>query len=338
MAILDSAQAESDKLQGQTGGEIKRSHDSIAPMADPNVNSQHQQNLEQVKQEPVKGVIQQGGDKGAEKEQAKNKSDRLEKEKKAVEESVKVVPETQRTQQSQVAGQAGTEVEKSATHQTVGDTKEDEVVKKPVSSLAFLSFFSPMLVRIHAPSPYISLIPDTAARQLQRLTFSLNANARALLDGEADSIHARADITNVRAWVARTEPVQAISLAPFHPPTKDTNYIIRPFNIGASFERYPSPLATLVGKKGVSAAAGGGGVQNGQGGGRIEEAFSKEVGEEGDLDEEDISSVFEGDKAVYHMDADVDISAIHLKLAAKMWYMLQPFINRVKGVMDRNDV
>ena len=332
VAVLDSAQAESDKMQGQQGGEIKRTNESIAPMVDPAANAQHHQDVQQVKQEPVKGVIGSAGDKDSEKEKAKNKEDRLEKEKEAVEAGVHVVSEQQQQgQRKQVAGQAGTEVEKSATHATVGDTKEDVVQKKPVSSLAFLSFFSPLLVRIHAPSPYISLIPDTAARQLQRLTFSLNANARALLDGEADSIHARADVTNVRAWVARTEPVQAISLAPFHPPTRDSNYIIRPFNIGASFERYPSVVQQMLGQK-----TSGGGAANGQV--RIEQAFSKEVGDDAELDEEDINSVFEGDKSVYHMDADVDISAIHLKLAAKMWYMLQPFINRVRRVLDKNDV
>ena len=334
VSTLDSAQAESDKQQEQLGGETKRSNDAIRPMADPSVNQQHMEDIQQTKKEPVRGVISPESDKEADKKDAKNKADRLEKEKEAIEDSVKVVPmhgrnAQQQGQQQSSAGNAGTEVEASATHATVGDTKEDVVAKKPESSLAFLSFFSPMLVRIHAPSPYISLIPDTAARQLQRLTFSLNANARALLDGEADSIHARADITNVRAWVARTEPVQAISLAPFHPPMQDSNYIIRPFNIGASFERFPSPLQQALGKAGTS----------GQGPPvRIEEEFSKEVGDQAELDEEDITTVFEGDKAVYHMDADVDISAIHLKLAAKMWYMLQPFITRVKKTMDKFDV
>ena len=330
--VLDSAQAESDKLQQQTGGEIKRSNDAIAPMADPAVNERHQQDIQQVSEHPVTGALVPGGDKDADKENAKNKEDRLKKEKEAVESSVKVVPTGQQPAgaQQSAAGKAGTQVEGSASHATVGDTKEDQVVKKPVSSLAFLSFFSPMLVRIHAPSPYISLIPDTAARRLQRLTFSLNANARALLDGEADSIHARADVTNVRAWVAATEAYQAISLAPFLPPMKDDNYLIRPFNIGMSFERYPSPLQQLMGKVGAG--------ERGQAA-RIEEEFSKEVGEQaGELDEDDIASVFDGQDSVYHMDADVDISAIHIKLAAKMWYMLQPFISRVKKVMDRNDV
>ena len=327
LTILDSAQAESDKLQQQTGGEIKRSTDAIAPMVDPSVAQQHKADVQQVKEGAVRGALVPGGEN--DKEGAKNKEDRLKKEKEAVEGAVQLFPEGQQPSSSQsAAGQAGTTVEKAATKQTVGDTKEDVIVKKPENSLAFLSFFSPMLVRIHAPSPYISLIPDTSALRLQRLTFSLNANARALLDGEADSIHARADVTNVRAWIAPTEPVQAISLAPFHPPTKDSSYIIRPFNIGASFERYPSPLQELMGKQ-----------QGGQTGDvRLSEEFNKEVGEQGDLDADDISSVFEGEDAVYHMDADIDISAIHMKLAAKMWYMMQPFINRVKKIMDKNDV
>ena len=347
VTTLNSAQQESDRQEAQLGpdGEVRRDKASIGAMANPATQQQHQQDLQGVKEEPVHAVIQGGGEKDKAKESAKDKDDRLKKEKEAVQEAVKVVPGQQGAGQQGAgqqgagqqgrgpqgaAGQAGTEVEASATQRTVGDTKEDDIEKKPKNSLAFLSFFSPMLVRIHAPSPYISLIPDTAAKQLHRLTFSLNANARVLLDGHQDSIHARADVTNVRAWVAKTEPVQAISLAPFHPPASDHSYIIRPFNIGLSAERYPSPLQQLLGKSGRQQQA-----EVGQ----IESEFSKEVGEQADgLTGDDIESVFDMETPVYHMDADVDISAIHIKLAAKMWYMLQPFIARVKKVQERNDI
>jgi hypothetical protein len=327
LPMLDSAQQESDKQQKREGGEIRRDEASIALLADPKSQKQHVEDVQQIEKAPIKAVVTPHHDQ--QEDQAKDKKDRLEKEKKAVEKAVKVVPEGQPETPQSAAGEAGTHVEKPAGQQTIGDTKEDEVGKKPVSSLSFLSFFSPMLVRLHAPSPYISLIPDTAARQLQRLTVSLNCNARALLDGQADSIHARADVTNVRGWVAKTEAFSAISLAPFNPPTKDSNYVIKPFNIGMSFERYPSPLQQLMGKVGVSER---------REAAKIEEAFRKEVRETVDMDEEDIETIFEAEDSVYHMDADLDISAIHIKLAAKMWYMLQPFINRVKRRMDENDV
>jgi len=278
----------------------------------------------------VKGVVEAGGEKDQDKENAKNKKDRLEKEKAAVGEDVRIVPGQQSTQSSDQssAGAAGSQVEGSSNQQTVGETKEDHVEKPLAKTLPqFLTFFSPMLVRLHVPSPYISIIPDTAAKQLQRLTFSLNANARALLDADKDSIFARADVTNTRAWLARTEPVHAISLAPFHPPTSDNNYIIKPFNIGLSLERYPSPLTTLVTQKQASGAD-------------VVKEFGREVGDESvGMDAEDVVNVFEGvdGSNVYHMDADVDISAIHLKLAAKMWYLLQPFITRVtkKGNVEQ---
>ena len=65
-----------------------------------------------------------------------------------------------------------------------------------------------------------------------------------------------------------------------------------------------------------------------------------EVGDEAvGMDAEDVVNVFDGPDGsnVYHMDADVDISAIHMKLAAKMWYMLQPLLQRVqkKGQVEQ---
>ena len=243
---------------------------------------------------------------------------------------MRIVPGDHNTQTNDrsSAGSAGNQVEGSSSQQTVGETKEDHVEKKLDKTLPqFLTFFSPMLVRLHVPSPYISVIPDTAAKQLQRLTFSLNANARALLDADKDSIFARADVTNTRAWVARTEPVHAISLAPFHPPTTDNNYLIKPFNIGLSLERYPSPLTQLVTQKQASGAD-------------VVKEFGREVGDEAvGMDAEDVVNVFEGadGSPVYHMDADVDISAIHMKLAAKMWYMLQPLLQRIQKKGSKAD-
>ena len=321
--VIDSAQADADRMEQQAGGEIRHDTQQVQQVADPAAQRQHQSNIQGMAQPGQKGVVETGGEKDAEKADAKNKKDRLEKEKAAIGEDVKIVPGAQDSSQSDqsAAGRAGGQVEGSNSQQTVGDTKEDEI-KKPLSKTLpqFLTFFSPMLVRLHVPQPYISVIPDTAAKQLQRLTFSLNANARALLDADKDSIFARADVTNTRAWLARTEPVHAISLAPFHPPTSDANYLIKPFNIGLSLERYPSPLTQLVSQKQAS------GVD-------VVKEFGREVGDEqSGLDAEDVVSVFEGaDGApVYHMDADVDISAIHIKLAAKMWYMLQPLIQRVQ--------
>ena len=328
--VIDSAQADADRMEQKAGGEIRHNQQQVLNVADPTHQKEHHSNIEGMAQPGAKGVVETGGEKDQDKENAKNKKDRLEKEKAAVGEDVRIVPGHQDTRQSDQssAGSAGNEVEGSSNHQTVGETKEDEV-KKPLSKTLpqFLTFFSPMLVRLHVPSPYISVIPDTAAKQLQRLTFSLNANARALLDADKDSIFARADVTNTRAWVARTEPVHAISLAPFHPPASDNNYIIKPFNIGLSFERYPSPLTQLVTQKQASGAD-------------VVKEFGREVGDDTvGMDAEDVASVFEGGDGspVYHMDADVDISAIHMKLAAKMWYMLQPLLQRVqkKGQVEQ---
>ena len=328
--VIDSAQADADRMEQRAGGEIRHNQQQVLNVADPSQQKQHHSNIENMAQPGIKGVVETGGEKDQDKANAKDKKDRLEKEKAAVEEDVRIVPGNENTQHSDrsAAGSAGTEVEGSSRHQTVGETKEDDVKKNLDKMLPqFLTFFSPMLVRLHVPSPYISVIPDTAAKQLQRLTFSLNANARALLDAEKDSIFARADVTNTRAWVARTEPVHAISLAPFHPPASDNSYLIKPFNIGLSLERYPSPLTQLVTQKHAS-------------GEDVVKEFSREVGDEGvGMDAEDVVNVFEGadGAAVYHMDADVDISAIHMKLAAKMWYMLQPLIQRIqkKGKVEQ---
>ena len=328
--VIDSAQADADRMEQRAGGEIRHNQQQVLNVADHTQQKQHQSNIEGMAQPGVKAVVETGGEADADKENAKNKKERLEKEKTAVGEDVRIVPGHENTQQSDqsAAGSAGTEVESSSRHQTVGETKEDDV-KKPLDKTLpqFLTFFSPMLVRLHVPSPYISVIPDTAAKQLQRLTFSLNANARALLDADKDSIFARADVTNTRAWVARTEPVHAISLAPFHPPASDNNYIIKPFNIGLSLERYPSPLTQLITQKQASGAD-------------VVKEFGREVGDESvGMDAEDVVSVFDGadGSPVYHMDADVDISAIHMKLAAKMWYMLQPLIQRItkKGKVEQ---
>ena len=328
--VIDSAQGDADNMEQRAGGEIRHNQQQVLDVADHSQQKQHQSNIDNIAQPGVKGVVETGGEKDQDKENAKNKKDRLEKEKAAVGEDVRIVPGQHDTQQSDqsAAGSAGSQVEGSANQQSVGETKEDEI-KKPLDKTLpqILTFFSPMLVRLHVPSPYISVIPDTAAKQLQRLTFSLNANARALLDADKDSIFARADVTNTRAWVARTEPVHAISLAPFHPPTSDSNYIIKPFNIGLSLERYPSPLTQLVTQKQASGAD-------------VVKEFGREVGDESvGMDAEDVVNVFEGQDGsnVYHMDADVDISAIHMKLAAKMWYMLQPLIQRVtkKGKVEQ---
>ena len=253
--VIDSAQADADHMEQRAGGEIRHNQQQVLDVADSSQQKQHHNNIEGIAEPGVKGVVETGGEKDQDKENATNKKDRLEKEKAAIGEDVRIVPgqhDSQASDQS-AAGSAGGQVEGSSNQQTVGETKEDKV-EKPLSKTLpqFLTFFSPMLVRLHVPSPYISVIPDTAAKQLQRLTFSLNANARALLDADKDSIFARADVTNTRAWVARTEPVHAISLAPFHPPTTDNNYIIKPFNIGLSLERYPSPLTQLITQKKAS--------------------------------------------------------------------------------------
>jgi len=319
--VLNSAQQESDLEERRTGGEHKRTIGSIQQMMDPSQRQIHHDNLEDISQAPVHAQVDPATGDEPGKDKAKNSEQRFDAEKDAVESAVHVVPGQPRPLEPSSSFRdrsQGTSSQSSYSGSTSSSPLPDEGPKPPANSLASLKFFSPMLVRIHAPSPFISVVTDTAADKLRRLTFSLNATARALVDAEKDSIHARAQVSNIRGWFAPTQATQAISLAHFEAPKSERSYLLHPFDIGASFERYPSPTQQLLGNDNVSQS-------------QLNKHFVKEVADpENALADEDLLSVLDSEKGMYHMETAVDISAIHLRQTASMWYMLQPLLDRIK--------
>jgi len=328
--VLNSAQQESDLEERRTGGEHKRTLGSIQQMMDASQRQIHHDNLEDISQAPVHAQVDPATTDEAGKDKAKTLEERQTAETEAVQSAVHVVPGKprplepsasfrERQRQNELAGHSS---QSSGSSSTAAAHVESEGPKGPPNSLASLKFFSPMLVRIHAPSPYISVVTDTAADKLRRLTFSLNATARALVDAENDSIHARAQMSNIRAWFAPTQATQAISLAHFEAPKNQRAYMLHPFNVGASFERYPSPTQQLVAKEDVSTS-------------QLNKHFVKEVSDpDNALTDDDLLSILDSDKGMYHMETAVDISAIHLRQTASMWYMLQPLLDRIKRRQD----